>query len=177
MRATPFLPSLEDFFKIFFARQIYWQYELHTQSCVTLQPTVCSLPGPSVNCLSFLLLEKVFLSPSLLKVEVKRTSLVAQMVKRLPTIQETWVRSLGREDPLEKAMAPHSSTLAWRIPWREEPGRLQSMGLQRVGHDWATSLTWRLTSWGTKFCVGVLFFPTLWMLRAIFFLLALFLQM
>ena len=116
MRATPFLPSLEDFFKIFFARQIYWQYELHTQSCVTLQPTVCSLPGPSVNCLSFLLLEKVFLSPSLLKVEVKRTSLVAQMVKRLPTIQETWVRSLGREDPLEKAMAPHSSTLAWKIP-------------------------------------------------------------
>ena len=54
---------------------------------------------------------------------------------------ETWVRSLGREDPLEKEMAPHSSTLAWRIPWREEPGRLQSMGSQRVGHDWVTSLS------------------------------------
>ena len=54
---------------------------------------------------------------------------------------ETWVRSLGREDPLEKEMATHSSILAWRIPWREEPGGLQSMGSQRVRHDWATSLT------------------------------------
>ena len=57
------------------------------------------------------------------------------MVKNLPAMQETGVRSLGREDPLEKEMATHSSTPAWRIPWREEPGRLQSMGLQRVGHD------------------------------------------
>ena len=64
-----------------------------------------------------------------------QTSLVAQMVKRLPTIQETWVRSLGQEDPLEKEMATHSSTLAWKSPWTEEPGRLQSMGLQRAGHD------------------------------------------
>ena len=62
-------------------------------------------------------------------------SLVAQMVKCLPTMRETRVQSLGREDLLEKAMAPHSSTLAWKIPWTEEPGRLQSMGLQRVGHD------------------------------------------
>ena len=53
---------------------------------------------------------------------------------------ETWVRSLGREDPLEKEMATHSSTLAWKIPWMEEHGRVQSMALQRVGHDWATSL-------------------------------------
>ena len=67
-------------------------------------------------------------------------SLVAQRLKRLPGMQETRVRSLGREDPLEKEMATHSSTLAWRIPWREEPGRLQSMGSQRVGHDWATLL-------------------------------------
>ena len=134
MRGTPFLPSLEDFFKIFFARQIYWQYELHTQSCVTLQPTVCSLPGPSVNCLSFLLLEKVFLSPSVVKVEVKRTSLVAQMVKRLPTIQETWVRSLGWEDPLEKGMVTHSSILAWEILWTEEPS-YSPWGHKRVGHD------------------------------------------
>ena len=57
------------------------------------------------------------------------------MVKRLPTMWETGVRSLGREDPLEKEMATHSSTLAWKIPWTEEPGRLQSMGSQRVGHD------------------------------------------
>ena len=68
------------------------------------------------------------------------TSLVAQMVKHLPTVQETWVRSLGQEDPLEKEMAPHCSTLAWKIPWMEEHGRLQSIGLQRVGHDWVTSL-------------------------------------
>jgi len=57
------------------------------------------------------------------------------MVKRLPAMQKTGVRSLGREDPLEKEMATHSSTLAWKIPWTEEPGRLQSMGSQRVGHD------------------------------------------
>ena len=64
-----------------------------------------------------------------------KTSLVAQMVKRLPTMWETWVRFLGREDLLEKEVATHSSILAWRIPWTEEPGRLQSMGSQRVGHD------------------------------------------
>ena len=62
-------------------------------------------------------------------------SLVAQRLKRLPGMQETWVRSLSWEDPLEKELATHSSTLAWKIPWREEPGRLQSMGSQRVGHD------------------------------------------
>ena len=60
---------------------------------------------------------------------------MAQTVKRLPTMQETQVRSLGWEDPLEKGMATHSSTLAWKIPWTEEAGRLQSMGSQRVGHD------------------------------------------
>ena len=63
------------------------------------------------------------------------TSLVAQMVKRLPTMQGTWVRSLGQEDPLEKEMATHSSTLAWKIPWMEEPGKLQSVGSQRVRHN------------------------------------------
>ena len=69
------------------------------------------------------------------------SSLVAQRLKRLPTRWETRVQSLGREDPLEKEMATHSSILAWRIPWTEEPGRLQSTGLQRVGQDWATSLS------------------------------------
>ena len=58
-----------------------------------------------------------------------------QMVKRLPTMWETRVQSLGWEDPLEKEMATHSSTLAWKIPWTEEPGQLQSMRSQRVGHD------------------------------------------
>ena len=67
-------------------------------------------------------------------------SLVAQRLKRLPAMQEMWVWSLGQEDPLEKEMATHSSILAWSIPWTEEPGRLQSMGSQRVGHKWATSL-------------------------------------
>ena len=60
---------------------------------------------------------------------------MAQRVKRLPAMQETWVRSLGQEDSLEKEMATHSSTLAWKIPWTEKPGRLKSMGLQRVGQD------------------------------------------
>ena len=62
-------------------------------------------------------------------------SLVAQRLKHLPAMQETWVRTLGQEDPLEKEMATHSSILAWRIPWTEEPGGLQSMGSQRVRHD------------------------------------------
>ena len=63
------------------------------------------------------------------------TSLVAQMVKHLPTMEETQVRSLGWEDPLMKEMVTHFSMLAWKIPWTEEPGWLQSMGSQRVGHD------------------------------------------
>ena len=60
---------------------------------------------------------------------------MAQTVKRLPTMQETWIRSLGQEDLVEKETATHSSILAWKIPWTEEPGRLQSMGSQRVGYD------------------------------------------
>ena len=60
---------------------------------------------------------------------------MAQRVKHLPATQGTWDRSLGREDPLEKEMGTHSSTLAWRIPWTEEPGRLQATASQRVGHD------------------------------------------
>ena len=60
---------------------------------------------------------------------------MAQTVKNLPVVQEIQVRSLGQEDPLEKEMATHASILAWRIPWTEEPGRLQSMGSQRVGHN------------------------------------------
>ena len=67
-------------------------------------------------------------------------SLVAQTVKRLPTMWETRVQSLGQEDLLEKEMATHYSILAWIIPWMEEPGRLQSMGSKRVRHDWATSV-------------------------------------
>ena len=64
---------------------------------------------------------------------------MAQMVKKLPTMQKTWVQSLGQEDPLEKEMATHPSILAWRIPWTQEPGGLQPMGLQRVGHSLETN--------------------------------------
>ena len=73
-----------------------------------------------------------------------RTSLVAEIVKNLLAIQETWVQSMGQEDPLEKRMATHSSILAWRIPWTEEPGKLPSMELQRAGHDLGTNTNYRL---------------------------------
>ena len=80
-----------------------------------------------------------------------KTSLVAQTVKRLPTMQQIRVQSLGWEDLLEKEMATHSSILAWKISWMVEPGRLQSMGLQRVRQDWATSASLSiLLHW--KFC-------------------------
>ena len=69
----------------------------------------------------------------------ERASLVAQMVKNLPAMQETWVQSLGQEKPPEKGMATHSNILAWGIPWTEEPDGLQSMGLQRIGHNWVTN--------------------------------------
>ena len=70
---------------------------------------------------------------------ISTSSLVAQAVKNLPAMQENWIQSHGWEGPLEKGMATHSTILAWRIPWTKEPGRLQSMGLQRVRHDWATN--------------------------------------
>ena len=89
------------------------------------------LKGIALNC-SNLLFKKGELFTNCI---VHRASLVAQRVKRLPAMQETWVRSLGQEDPLEKEMATHSSTLAWKIPWTEKPGKQQSMGSQRVGHD------------------------------------------
>ena len=93
-----------------------------TQSCLTLCDLMdCSMPGFSV--LHYLL--------KLMSIE----SLVAQMVKCLPAMWETPVQFLGQEDPLEKEMATHSSTHAWKIPWMEKPGGLQSMGSQRVGHD------------------------------------------
>ena len=77
------------------------------------------------------------------------SSLVTQSVKNLPAMRETWVRLLGWEDPLEKGTATHSNILAWRIPWTEELGRLQSLGSQRVRHNWAT-----LTSFTSLRCVS-----------------------
>ena len=88
------------------------------------------------------------------------TSLVAQTVKRLSTMQETRVQSLGWEDPLEKEKAIHSSTIAWKIPWTQEPGRLQSMGSQRVRHDWATSLSlFTFLHWRRKWQPTAVFLP------------------
>ena len=71
--------------------------------------------------------------------QCSQASQVAQIMKNLPKMQESWVQSLGWEDSLETGMATHSRILAWRIPWTEKPDRLQSMGSQRVGHDWATN--------------------------------------
>ena len=76
-----------------------------------------------------------------------QASLMAQAVKHLPAMQETWVWSLGWEDPLDEEMATHSNTLAWKIPWMDEHGGLQSTRLQRVGHDWATSLSFYIPHW------------------------------
>ena len=85
--------------------------------------------------LAFLIFAMVsFVSFAFISALIFKISL-GQRLKRLPPMQETWVRSLGQEDTLEKEMVTHSSILAWRIPWTEEPGRLQSMGSQRVGHD------------------------------------------
>ena len=92
--------------------------------------------------------EKVYHS---LDGEVWKWGRGAQRVTNLPAMQETWVQSLGQEDPLEKEIATHSSILAWRIPWTEEPDELQSMGLQRVGHNWVTNA---FTSFHFRFLEG-----------------------
>ena len=85
-----------------------------------------------------------------------RTSLMAQRVKHLPTMWETWAWSLAWEDPLGKEIATHSSILSWKIPWMEKPGGLQSMGSQRVGHDWATKLS--LSFWVSRE-IGIRLYP------------------
>ena len=123
-----------------------WVREV-AQSCPTLcDPMDCSLPGPSVHGIfQAIVLEWI-------AININTPSLVAQTVNHLPTMRENQVRSLGREDPLEKEMTTHSSTLAWKIPSTEDPGGLQSMGLQRVRHDWATSLSLFFT-----FCIGLTF--------------------
>ena len=99
-----------------------------------------------------------FLVDVILFVVCRGVPLVAQSVRNLPADQETWVWPLGQEDPLEKRTAPHSSILAWRIPWTEEPGGPQSMGRQRVGHDLGTNtftLMMRHESWlQDALCLG-----------------------
>ena len=103
---------------------------------------MCCLLLPAVYLIEWFLLPPEFLgaygpdsSNFMSNSGVLGASLVAQLVKNLPAMQETWVQFLGWVDPLEKEMAIHSSTLAWKIPWLEEPDRLQSMGSQRVGHN------------------------------------------
>ena len=91
-----------------------------------------------------------------------RASLGAQTVKNPPAMQETWVRSLGWDDPLEEGMATHSSILSWRIPRTEGPGRLQSMGWQRVGHDLATKHSPASIPLGWRFTVGTKLLPIRW---------------
>ncbi|CAI9166410.1 unnamed protein product [Rangifer tarandus platyrhynchus] len=100
----------------------------------------------------------ILISPALIFMGLYyRVFLVAQRLKSLPAMQETWVQPLGREDRLEKKMATHSSILSWRNPWTEKPGGLQSMGLQRVGHDWVGrvgnfTFTFTLYSWRKGKC-------------------------
>ena len=79
--------------------------------------------------------EIILFAVTWIDLEMTKASLVAQMVKSLPAMWETWVRSQGWKDPLEKEIATHSSTLGWEIPWTEEPARLQSLGSQRVGYE------------------------------------------
>ena len=99
--------------------------------CLTSIKCICLCVCISLSFFSFHLLHQ---SHFLLWYN-RHASLVAQTVRHLPAMWETRIRFLGREDPLEKEMAIHSSTLAWKIPWTEEPDRLQSMGSQRIGHD------------------------------------------
>ena len=151
-----------------FSRPEYWSGELF------LSPG--DLPNPGIETRSLALqadswlaeppgkpkntgvVSQFFLTQELNRSLLHYASLVAQRLKHLPAMRETHVRSLGQEDPLEKEMATHSTILAWRIPWTEDPGRLQSTEFQRVGHDWATSLYplsscitgGFFTSWATK---------------------------
>ena len=94
---------------------------IRSERALDLEPDRPAYQSPSLNVLFF---KKILF--------LNRASVVAQTVKRPPAMRETWVRSLGWKDPLEKEMATHSSTRAWKIPWTEGPGRLQSLGLQRV---------------------------------------------
>ena len=128
------------------------------------------MEGGSWTCTNFILKEKgrywkIFHTPFLCIWTCLSylwwTSLVAQMVKHLPTMRETQVQSLGQEDPLKKEMATHSSILAWKIPWTEEAGRLQFMGSQRLGHDWATFFLSSLTYWASLVAQRVKHLPAM----------------
>ena len=109
---------------------VLFRFSLYRWKLVTVKILVTIMPfWNPIHSLLILVIFKYF-----------RVSQVAQKVKNLPAIQETWVWSLDWKDPLEKGMAIHSSILAWKIPLTEVPGRLQSMGLQRVGHNWVANV-------------------------------------
>ena len=128
-----------------------------------LKPHQSAAEGWRISfCCRFVLVLKILSSKSgnseshfLCYLDILGASLVAQKIENLPATRETQVQSLGREDPLEKGIATHPSTLPWRIPWTEEPGWLQFIGVQRVGHDWATNT---FTDILNKCC----FFGTIW---------------
>ena len=122
-------------------RCFFFFFSLSTSTFILLSYLTFPILLPLEFC-DFLMLRPLQLSSTNKRCRIKGAyafllwaSLVAQMVKCLPAMRETRVRFRGWEDPLEKEMAIHSSTLAWKIPWTEEPDRLQSMGSQRVGHD------------------------------------------
>ena len=114
-------------------------YSIPWLVAASLQSLPSSSHGLLCFCVFSLLLIRILVTGFRTCSQPLRASLVAQIVKNLPARQETWVWSLGREEPLKKGMAIHSSILAWRIPWTEKPGRLQSMGSQRVRHNWTTN--------------------------------------
>ena len=122
--------------------QIQWVPYTQTSSCKLskMQMYIRSQQGAR-TCAINIRHERNCSSPSV------SSSLVAQSVKNLPAMRETWVRLLDWEDTLEKGTATHSSILAWRIPWTEELGRLQSLGSQRVRHDWATLTSFTSLRW------------------------------
>ena len=151
-----FSPRLENiFFKIKSQNHIksiiefYWLFlenVLHNCPFLPISTATFLIPLPYFIVSDFVLGNQIIF--------LKTYFMVPPPLFRLPGLRETRVRSLGREDPLEKEMATHSSTLAWRIPWREEPGRLQSMGSQRVRHDWATSLSFHFPFFSNFFSEG-----------------------
>ena len=116
-----------------------WTFVSKVHVWVLLLSPFCRWGGGDSEKFSFFFKKKLFIIYLFIFGHATRISLVAQTVGSLPAMRETWVRSLGQEDPLEEEMVTHSSILAWKIPWTEKPGRLQSMRSQRVGHDWVTS--------------------------------------
>ena len=139
--------QVESFYFLYFLLiNFYWNI-VALQCCVNFYCTVIRISYVCVCVCMCIIYQMYHISPCWICFPCKSPQsaewafLMAHMLKNLPAMWETQVWSLGQEDPLEKGMATHSSILAWRIPWTEEPGRLQTIGSQRVGHDWMTTLS------------------------------------